>query len=511
MKKIYLELVFLTIAISLISVSSKKYENSNLRKFLSNLGLPDIPASNQFLDEQYIPKNSTNTTDDEDSSEEERPDQQEEEQKDDQEEEQKDDQEEEKKEEEEEETPERDSSKIVNIKCLWVDKYDVYSLQKLQDKKKDYQKEFERGIVFFNFCQNLNRNKSVSVTWERNDTNESSLVSVAGSIDGDSNSKNEWDQLPNDEPQSGLMITLSKGDVCKKRNGKEIFHQTYFKIYCDDSIDDDDFLKYVNLSDFYFQNDECNHYILAYSIYGCALNDWYLLRRLMNENKYLFGIGIILVGLFFCMWGKKYHVYTMVLIFGVVASYIVTIIVLNFLSSLITTEKSLMILLGVGFLIGAFIGFMLKAKLTLLTILLGGAMGYSIAEMAYQFVSGFIEWNPQYLYYATTGVCIILGILIGFKLVTAVLIIGTSLVGGYISMRGVALIFGNYMDEKQFADLVKNGELEQLKDIKSKWTYAYIGLWIILTIFGIYYQCIGHKKNGATSKQTNYQKMEDKK
>ena len=170
-----------------------------------------------------------------------------------------------------------------------------------------------------------------------------------------------------------------------------------------------------------------------------------------------------------------------------------------------------MILLGVGFLIGAFIGFMLKAKLTLLTILLGGAMGYSIAEMAYQFVSGFIEWNPQYLYYATTGVCIILGILIGFKLVTAVLIIGTSLVGGYISMRGVALIFGNYMDEKQFADLVKNGELEQLKDIKSKWTYAYIGLWIILTIFGIYYQCIGHKKNGATSKQTNYQKMEDKK
>ena len=551
MKMIYLELAFITILISLLSISPKKYENRNLKKFLSNLGPQDVPSSKKFLNKQYLfenENNSTDTTDDEESSEEkkdvqeeEKKNEQEEEKKNEQEEEKKNEQEEEKEEEEieeekkgeqeeekeeeeieeekkgeqeeekEEEIEEDKGSKHVNIKCLWVDKYNVYSLQELQDKKKDYEKEFNKGKVFFNFCQNLNKNSSVTVIWERNDTNESTTVSVAGSIDGDSKSKNNWAELPSDEPKSGLMITLAKGEVCKKKNGNVNYHQTYFKIYCDENIDDDDFLNNVDLSEFYLQDEECKHYIKAYSIYGCALNDWYLLRRLMNENKYLFGIGLILIGLFFCMWGKKFHVYTMVLIFGIVTSYMVTIIILNFFPSLITTEKSLWILLVSGFIIGAFIGFALKAKITILTVLLGASMGYSVAEIVYQFISGFIEWNPQYLYYSTIGVCVISGIIIGFKLLTAVLIIGTSLVGGYISMRGVALIFGHYMDEKQFADLVKSGELEELKDIKSGWTYAYIGLWLILTIFGTYYQCIGHKKDGSTSKETNYKKIEDKK
>jgi hypothetical protein len=42
-----LELILLTF---LISLSVQKYETSNLKKFLSNLGLPDIKDSNEFLD-----------------------------------------------------------------------------------------------------------------------------------------------------------------------------------------------------------------------------------------------------------------------------------------------------------------------------------------------------------------------------------------------------------------------------------------------------------------------------
>ena len=89
MKSKYLEIIYLTIIISFISISVSKYENSNLKKFLSNLGLPDIPESKQFLEEQAsqseddilsknetIPSNSTD--DDEPSEEEEFPDEEEE-------------------------------------------------------------------------------------------------------------------------------------------------------------------------------------------------------------------------------------------------------------------------------------------------------------------------------------------------------------------------------------------------------------------------------------------------
>ena len=165
--------------------------------------------------------------------------------------------------------------------------------------------------------------------------------------------------------------------------------------------------------------------------------------------------------------------------------------------------------MGIGFLIGVVIGYLIKAKVKAFTITLGISMGYSIAEFVYQFLQGFIEWNPQYLYYGTIGVCCVAGILVGFFVVDAIIIIGTSLIGGYIAMRGVSTLFGNYIDEGQFVDLIKNGEYEQLKELRSGWVYAYLGIWIILTIFGIYYQCIGHKKDSSSSSNsTNYQKQE---
>ena len=66
-------------------------------------------------------------------------------------------------------------------------------------------------------------------------------------------------------------------------------------------------------------------------------------------------------------------------------------------------------------------------------------------------------------------------------------------------MRGVTVIFGNYIDESQFVDLIKNGEYEQLKEMRNGWTYAYLGLWLVLTVFGVYYQCKGHKKSSEKS------------
>ena len=59
------------------------------------------------------------------------------------------------------------------------------------------------------------------------------------------------------------------------------------------------------------------------------------------------------------------------------------------------------------------------------------------------------------------------------------MILGTSIVGGYIVMRGAAVIFGNYIDEDQFVDLIKSGEYEQIRDMKNGWVYAYLGLWLV--------------------------------
>ena len=532
----YLELISLTILISLICVSTQKYEKSNLKKFLSKLGLPDIPSSYQFLDE-IDESNPQNKTDDDTIEEETETDKEEQESyenntepeyeeskdseeeeenkgenegenegdKDKKEEEEDDDTQIEEEEEAIEEEEEKEQKTYINVKCLWVQKYNVYSLQKLQNKNKDYEKDFEQGTVIFNFCQNSVNYKENTVVWEKNLTNGTNVtIKTAGSIEGDSKNKNEWDEL-NDDEDPGLLIKLTHGE--KYNNDK--YHQTYLKIYCDPDIPDKKFYDNIDLSEFYDKDYKWKHYIKARSIYGCALNDWYLLRRIMKEKKVLFFIGFFAIGLFLCMWGKKFQVPTILITMGLIFCYIVTLIVLNFVPSLINTEQKLWYLLGIGFLIGGVVGYLIKAKMTIFTILLGISMGYSVAEVVYQFIQGFITLNPTYLYYGTVGVCCVAGIGVGFFLVNSVMIIGTSLLGGYIAMRGVSILFGNYMDEGQFADLIKNKEYEQLKHLKSGWTYAYLGLWLVLTVFGVYYQCIGHKKSSkSSSKETDYKKQE---
>ena len=104
MKIIHLELIFITIIISLFFASPKTYQNSNMKKFLSKLGIADVPSATQFLEEEIEPilkEEPKQSIVDESLGEE-------------------------VKEGEEEKKLEKETEKsVVNIKCLWVEKLDV--------------------------------------------------------------------------------------------------------------------------------------------------------------------------------------------------------------------------------------------------------------------------------------------------------------------------------------------------------------------------------------------------
>ena len=392
---------------------------------------------------------------------------------------------------------------FVNIKCLYVSKYNVYSLQKLT-KDDGYSIAYKNYTIKFNFCKNLKGFES-TVVFEKNtseaiEQNENQIL-FAGSIDGTKNSKNEWFELDEDNGKKGVKIRLSEGEKCNEKEN----HKTYFLIYCNESVSDEDFEK--NLEFDTFNENGCLHYIKAKSIYGCALNQWYLLRRLMKEYKYLFAAGFVLIGLFLALWGKRFETPTIMLVCGIFICYIISAIILNLIPSLIKTENNLWTLLVVTFVAGCIIGFLLKKKVTAFAIFMGACAGYSVSEFVYQFIAGFITANPTILYWIVFGVCILVGGLLGYWIKEAIVIIGTSLVGGYIVMRGFTLLFDNYMELAEFADLAKNGEIEQLKDIKNGWVYAYLGLWLVVSAGGIYYQCRLHKKKKANDDDKDYKKV----
>ena len=419
---------------------------------------------------------------------------------------------EEEKEFEEKETEPKETDKepdnkrtYVNIKCLYVARYNVYTLQKLTKDDEYTYNVNTSGIVHFNLCKNLKGYES-TVVFEKNTSGteiDNNKTLFSGSIDGNSKSKNEWLEMDEDNGDKGIKIRLAEGDKCEGNENKN--HLTILQIYCDE---EEEFATSVNFAD--FNPNGCIHYIRANSIYGCALNDWYLLRKLMKEHNYIFATVLFLVGIYFAFFGKKYEKPTIVLISGIFVCYIVTVIILSFIPQLIKTEQNLYILLAVGFIVGGIGGYFLREKLTIFAILIGAFSGYSVAEFVYQFLSGFITINPEILYFIVVGICILGGGFCGYWAVQAIIILGTAIIGGYIFMRGATTIFDNYMELAEFSDLAKNGEWEQLKDIRNGWVYAYLGLWIAVSVGGVYYQCYGYKKN-KKDKDNKEDEKDDKK
>ena len=388
-----------------------------------------------------------------------------------------------------------DETKIINIKCLWVTAKNAYSLQKLQNKENDYEKEFEDGKLILNFCQNTNtqidNKESNSTVLLKNNEN---IIRLSGSIDGEDENKNVWSEL-SDDNKTGIVIRLVEGDYCTEYEK----HQTTLKIYCDEEGDNNflDSLKYTMVT-----NDTCKHIITAKSVYGCSLVSTYLLKQLVNEYNILFAIIFVILGIPLCLVGYRYITITIMLIASIVGCYLITLFVLSSFPSLVTSETKLWILIVVGLLLGCGIGYFMRGEIKSDVMLCGAFLGYSCATFVYQIVQNYISWDPTYLYYGTVGVCIVVGAIIGFCMVKPIIILGTSCLGGYLIMRGASLILGNYLDENAIIDLIKNQEYEQLVQIRNNWVYGYLGSWLILTVGGTIYQCIkSGKKKEKTDKE----------
>lgn len=425
----------------------KKYSQPKTEEeFLKSMGVPIAPLKRKLLEEETTTQTTTTTSED---------------------------------------------SKIINVKCLWAHKYDMYSLQTLQNKEKDYEVAYGEGKVIFNLCQNTitKYNNSASESTALYEDTPGHLVKISGSIEGEGEIKNVWNELIEDD-ETGVIIHLVDGEECVE--GQR--HLTDLKIYCDPEVLEDDFLGTVNLTD--FNGGECEHIIAARSFYGCKLNSLYLLKRLFGAYKYPIAVLFIIVGIFLCLFGARYITITVMVTCSFIGSYLLTVLILSFYPDMVNTESRVWLFIGGGLLLGLVAGWYLKGEVRGYVVLLGGVLGYSSATFVYQIVQDYITWDPEMLYYITLGVCCMAGLLLGMCMYKVILTFGTALFGGYVAMRGASFIFGNYLDEQQVMDLIKNKEWEQLKQIRGNYVYAYLGSWALMTVVGTFIQCrYANKKN----------------
>ena len=373
------------------------------------------------------------------------------------------------------------SKKLINVKCFWVNDFDIYSLEKLStDKGYSFIDEESNNKALFSLCKNL---KDKKIMFLLNDT-----INASGSIDDytgwDVNSKN-------------LTISLPEGEKCKSDSNKNYKVELSFECDDDDSADIDDEKENFK-NNLKLNVNGCKIVVSSKTVYACPLNNYYIFERIFKKYKIPSVIFICLMGLFLAFFGAKVIKVTVLLLGALVFCVVALSAVYSVFS--ISNENTMLIVMAVAFCIGLALGFLLLKLVKLFIIILGGACGYTLGLAVYAILKDKnLNIEEDHLYYGTLVVCILLCALISLCLVKHVLIFGTSIIGGYLVIKGISLVLGHLPNESRIVDLVKKKEFDQLDEILNddRALYYYLG-WLVIIIIGV---CVQYRNNKDEKKK----------
>ena len=377
----------------------------------------------------------------------------------------------------------------LNIKCFYVENKNVYSFIRLKNSN-DYVANVNTGKLYYNFCKDVstkcNGNDSKS-TLIHIDEESQNCTELSGNIDGDKD-KNLWDEF-NDEVQegdkkviySGVALRLAKGEKCITDEKKN--YSIIYKIYCNTTMKSGDI--YLNFSDFDIK--ECEQVFIGRSLNACKTNDILRFMAFINQYKILFGILIIIIGIFFTLFGNKFIKITLVILCGIALSIFICMIVFSVF--VIDSERDFWLCLVIPFVVGLIIGVVLLKVVKVAFFVVGACAGYSIGILIFNLVTKYIEWNPDILYWIVIVLSMIVCGILGLLFYRVMLIVFTAILGGYAIIKGFSLFIGGFPNEQEVIELLKNKEYDQLKKMLTFHVYIYLTFWALIALGGIFYQC----------------------
>ena len=182
----------------------------------------------------------------------------------------------------------------------------------------------------------------------------------------------------------------------------------------------------------------------------------------MEKYKNVVGAISIIIGVFFLIFGQKFLKATFVIIV-IIAAILLSLYGYYYLP-IDKTYNNVWISIGIGFLIGIIAAYFVIQISQAIYICIGGACGYAVGNLIYAII--FVHMNKDYVYPAVILSCVIIFAFISFKLSKHLIIITTSLIGSYLTVRGLSFYLGHFPSESVLIELIKNNEMNQLKNVK---------------------------------------------
>lgn len=138
------------------------------------------------------------------------------------------------------------------------------------------------------------------------------------------------------------------------------------------------------------------NYIEFESKVACPKANFYEVWKMLNDNFWIFGIIMIVFGLFLNFLGSKFvnvTVYIFTCLLTIIAFFI---LMFQFILKDGSKESTVWVVLAISAVIGAVFGyFVVKYRDWLLAIIIGGYTGFIFGNLLYNIGLKYIQANPQ--------------------------------------------------------------------------------------------------------------------
>jgi hypothetical protein len=317
--------------------------------------------------------------------------------------------------------------------------------------------------VYLNFCDNVPQDcHGESGTILAFDNKQSCRV-----ISGNANNLAQWAlksifiliPIDSSDLYGGLTITMATGEICQADNSRN-----YTVTYDMECLQNSQSTEFEVINKNAFSLNTCDNLIKVRTSEACPDINYYIISAFLDKYKLYAGVILIILGLFLIFLGNKFIKLTVLLV-AMIASTTLLFIAYFFIFNQ-ATNTSIWIILAAGVILGFILGYCLCKMTRLFILILGGYIGYLVSIFLYNLLLNNIHASPQVIYWINMLVCILVFAFLALWLAKVAIVVATSIIGGYMVIRGVSLYIGGFPSESVIIDLIKNGEWDGLQKVR---------------------------------------------
>ena len=291
-----------------------------------------------------------------------------------------------------------------------------------------------------------------------------------------------------------LVFHYTGQDVWKEDGTKKYSFE--LKVTCSDDASDDP--QWVESTD-----DKWTVTIQWKNSNGCPIIKANAIWNFFNKYKTYLTPAIIVIGLYFLVLGAYFTRISVFLIIFVTTIFAVLFVMYAIILPYSTPDYVGWIILPAAAVAGLVIAGLTTTFLKIGVFLIGWWGGGMLATWLFQMIIYKISSKTIVLWIMIAVFALILGI-IALKFLKFVMIVGTSFIGSYLTVRGVSFYLGGYPNEFQMYNDIQVGDFDNVPYTM----YLYVAGMLVLSIIGIIFQHKRFKICKRSSKDGNaYQKI----